>query len=88
MMPLGLLSAGETAEVLDVRGDKSRSCCLKISDVKHPGAACRIEDLSWRAGKTIETLNNEGIGALLVKIDETRIAMGRGMAMKVIIRRK
>jgi ferrous iron transport protein A len=89
MMPLGLLSAGETAEVLEVRGtDRTHSCCLKMSDVKHSGTACRIEDLGLRSGKMIEMLNNEGGGALLVKIDETRIAMGRGMAMKVMVRRK
>jgi len=89
MMPLGLLSAGETAEVLEVRGaDNPHSCCLKMSDVRHCSTACRIEDLGLRAGKVIEMLNNEGGGALLIKIDETRIAMGRGMAMKVMIRRK
>jgi ferrous iron transport protein A len=44
--------------------------------------------MGLRAGKTIEMLNNKGGGALLVKIDETRIAIGRGMAMKVMVRRK
>jgi len=41
-----------------------------------------------RPGKTIEMLSNEGGGALLVKIDEARIAMGRTMAMKIMVRRK
>jgi len=44
--------------------------------------------MGLRTGKTVEMLNNEGRGAILVKIDETRIAIGRGMAMKVMVRRK
>jgi ferrous iron transport protein A len=48
----------------------------------------RIEDMGIRPGKTIEMLNNEGGGALLVKIDEARIAVGRSMAMKIMVRRK
>lgn len=88
-MPLGLLSVGETAEVMEVRGvDSSNSYCPKKNGSKSCGNSCRIEDMGLRAGKTIEMLNNKGDGALLVKIDETRIAIGRGMAMKVMVRRK
>ncbi len=41
-----------------------------------------------RPGKTVEMLNNEGGGALLVKVDEARIAVARAMAMKIMVRRK
>lgn len=90
MMPLGLLSAGEKAEVLEVRGMPAVTSSCGGPDRAHKtcGNACRIEDMGLRTGKTIEMLSNEGGGAILVKVDETRIAIGRGMAMKVMVRRK
>ena len=85
MMPLGLLGSGEKAEVMEVR-ETIQSVCSSDNGQRSCGT-CRIEDMGLRTGKTVEMLNNEGRGALLVKIDETRIAIGRGMAMKVMVRR-
>lgn len=85
MLPLGLLSAGEMAEVVEVSSHRGR--CLGTG--KETGQAdARIEDIGIRSGKMIEMLNNEGLGPLLLKVDESRIAMGRGMAMKIMVRRK
>lgn len=87
MFPLGLLSAGEKAEVMEVRGlDIFGSCCPEGSTVLC-SSVCRIEDMGLRTGKIVEMLNNEGRGAMLVKIDESRIAIGRGMAMKIMVRK-
>lgn len=74
MVPLGLLGIGERAEVMDVLSEK------------HPGT--RMEDMGFRTGKIVEMLNNAGRGPVLVKIDEARLALGRGTAMKVLVRRK
>jgi ferrous iron transport protein A len=74
MVPLGLLQFGDRAEVVEVIPDK------------HSWA--RIEDMGFRVGKTVEMLNNEGRGPLLIKVDESRLALGRGMAMKIMVRRK
>lgn len=81
MSPLGILSRGEKAEVVEIRS----SCgCSHGRDKKQ---ACHTEDLGIRAGKTVEVLNNEGGGPLLIKVDESRIAISRGMAMKIMVRR-
>ena len=84
-MPLGLVNTGDKAEVVEVtsRGRKCLSGKKTISQ-----ADARIEDIGIRAGKIIEMLNNEGRGPLLLKIDESRIAMARGIAMKIMVRRK
>lgn len=88
-MPLGLLSAGEMAEVMEIRGAIQMSqCCATENKTGSCSSTCRVEDMGLRAGKIVEMLSNEGRGALLVKIDETRIAIGRGMAMKVMVRRR
>jgi ferrous iron transport protein A len=89
MMPLGLLSIGEKAEVMEVRGASDASPCFAGSNEKKAcSRTCRVEDMGLRTGKTVEMMNNEGRGALLVRVDETRIAIARGMAMKIMVRRK
>lgn len=82
MAPLGLLSRGEQAEIVEIKGQ--RGCDTESSRDQ----LCHIEDLGLRVGKMIEMLNNEGRGPLLLKVDESRIAIGRGMAMKIMVRRK
>ncbi len=84
ILPLGFLSAGEKAEVVEVFSCRRR--CR--AGCKEKGQAdARIEDIGIRSGKIIEMLNNEGRGPLLIKVDESRIAIGRGMAMKIMVRR-
>ncbi len=87
MMPLGLLTSGECAEITDIMVRKD--CEMARSSGNGCGSMqSRIEDIGIRAGKNVEMLNNEGRGPLLVKIDESRIAISRGMAMKILVRRK
>lgn len=87
MIPLGLLSAGEQAEVMETRMEELLSPCDACKR-NRPGCCSRIEDMGLRAGKTIEVLNNHrGQGAILIKVDDSRIAMNRGMAMKIMVRR-
>jgi len=88
MIPLGLLAAGEQAEVMETRMEESLSPCSACMSNK-PECCARIEDMGLRAGKTVEVLHNHGRqGALLIKVDESRIALNRGMAMKIMVRRK
>jgi ferrous iron transport protein A len=43
--------------------------------------------MGLRAGKVVEMLAGGGHGPLLVKVDESRLALGRGMAMQIFVRR-
>lgn len=76
MFPLGLLSAGELAEIVSIRGKPQTQ-----SD-------CRLEDMGLRIGKTVEMLSNGGGGPLLLRVDESRLALARGMAMNILVRRQ
>ncbi len=78
MLPLGLLSEGEAAMVMqeEVHTRNDRADIL-----------CRIEEMGFRAGKTVEMLSNEGRGPLLIRIDNARVAIARGLAMKVMVKR-
>lgn len=104
MIPLGLLSPGESGEIAEIRMGATRSaghCCTgHRQGHAHAGHASgghrccedkersevRVEDLGLRIGKTVEILNNGG-GPVLVKVDESRIAVARGIAMKIMVRR-
>jgi len=81
MMPLGLLSEGEKAEIMEIKTQKS---CGHGSSKNQ---LCHAEDMGLRVGRVIEMLNNAGRGSLLVKVDESRIAIDRGIAMKIMVRR-
>lgn len=47
----------------------------------------RVEAMGLRPGKQVEVVNNSGTGPLILRIEEGRIAMGRGAAMKIYVRR-
>lgn len=81
MFPLGLLGVGEIAEVVVVHAPMSR-------DLQKDRPPCnRLEDMGLRIGKIIEMLNNEGGGPLLLKIGESRMAIGRRLAMTIMVRK-
>ncbi|MDX9714257.1 MAG: FeoA family protein [Dissulfurispiraceae bacterium] len=80
MLLLGLLNRGEKAEIVSIR---EHGCSLKKS-----GLDCRTEDIGLRPGKIVEVLCNELRGPMLLKIDESRVAIGRGVAMKIMVKQK
>jgi ferrous iron transport protein A len=81
MAPLGLLAIGERGEILSIRGGSG------IPAAGTNKLLCHVEEIGLRAGKVVEMLSNGARGSLLVKVDESRIALGRGMAMKIMVRR-
>lgn len=92
MIPLGLLSSGEKGEVVKVFNGHHRptpelhQCCQ--AGQSHRGecrGSCRMEDMGLRIGKQVEMLNNGGHGCILIKIGEARIALDRGLAMKIMV---
>jgi ferrous iron transport protein A len=88
MTPMGLLAAGEQAEVMEIKVEELLSPCSKCK-CDRSNCFARIEDMGLRVGKTVEVLHNHrGQGVLLIKVDDSRIALNRGMAMKIMVRRK
>lgn len=77
MVPLGLLGEGEAGEIVAVRWSAA------VGGAPRPG---RAEDMGLRPGKRVEMLANAS-GSVLVKVDESRIALGRAAAMRIVVRR-
>jgi ferrous iron transport protein A len=73
MVPLGLLGTGEVGEIVAVAGAAGGAVAL------------RAEEMGLRVGRRVEMLAN-GAGPVLVKVDESRIALDRGVAMKIRVR--
>jgi ferrous iron transport protein A len=73
MFPLVLLTEGEIGEIVGVAAGGG-SC------------ASRAEEMGLRVGRRVQMLNN-GAGPVLVKVDESRIAVDRGVAMRIKVRK-
>jgi ferrous iron transport protein A len=84
MLLLGLLGSGERGEIMEIREQKG---CCRDSGPLCPDRQSRLENMGIRVGKKVEILKSEGSGPLLIKVDESRIAISRGIAMKILVRR-
>lgn len=84
MVPLGLLSPGDGGIIADIR-QRAEHCTGLHRDTRGKSDV-RVEDMGLRVGNHVEILNNSG-GPVLVKVDESRIAIDRGLAMKIMVRR-
>lgn len=73
MVPCGLLGPGERGEIMIIR------------EASGGHGADRLEELGLRVGRTVEMLNNGG-SALLLKVDEARIALARKLAMTIMVK--
>lgn len=80
MSPLALLQEGETAEIVTLAGRSDtafRGCCR----IRH------LSSLGFRPGRHVEMVRNQGGGPLVVRIEEACIALGRGIALNIHVRR-
>ncbi len=67
---------------------KDAPCCsASTGPHHHTHGHSHLHDMGLRPGKIIEMITNSGTGPLVLRVDECRIAMGRGEAMKIYVRR-
>ncbi len=72
-MPLNMLGSGASAEVMGVRGGH--------------GMARRMADMGLTPGARIEIASDGASnGPVIVKIMDMRIAIGRGMSRRIMVR--
>jgi ferrous iron transport protein A len=68
---LAMLPAGARAVVQSLRSGRE--------------VAGRLSAMGLIAGAPVEVLQNRGSGPLLVRVRDTRIALGRGEALKIVV---
>jgi ferrous iron transport protein A len=72
MIPLSELDTRKAAIVRHVEGG--------------PGFQRRLASLGIRVGKSVRKITSEPLrGPIIVEVDGARVAIGRGMAMKVFV---
>ncbi|MFW6457740.1 MAG: FeoA family protein [Planctomycetota bacterium] len=71
VIPLIMLPASEDAQVVEVRGGK--------------GMSQRLSSMGIYPGQTVSLINSNPAGPVIVKIQGTRVAIGRGMAHRVMV---
>lgn len=72
-MPLAMLRPGETACIKEIIGGRT--------------AKGKLNDLGFVSGKSVKIYRSSG-GPLIVGLGDNRVALGRGMAHKVIVDNK
>ncbi|MBN1664306.1 MAG: ferrous iron transport protein A [Deltaproteobacteria bacterium] len=100
MSPLAFMKEGETAEIVGeplmrrLRHHHGH-CCGNVGPSAAYDARCHrggpghdhLNDMGLRPGKRVQMIANSGTGPLILLVDESRIALGRGVAMKIYVRR-
>ncbi len=73
LMPLSMLSIGEKAQLVDVYGGR--------------GIRMRLASMGLNPGVEVQMVQNAMPGPVILGALETRLALGRGMAQKIMVRK-
>jgi Fur family ferric uptake transcriptional regulator len=71
LMPLSMAKAGEMVNIMEITGGRD--------------ARGRLSSMGLRPGDLIEIINNNGRGRLILGHGDMRLAMGRGIAHKIMV---
>ena len=71
LMPLAMAKPREKIHIVEMMGER--------------GARARLASMGLRPGDLLEVINNNGRGRLIVGLGNTRLAMGRGIARKIMV---
>ena len=70
-MPLSLAGQGERLIIMEIRAGKT--------------ARSKLTSLGFCPGDPIEIINNDNHGRLVIAHNNTRVAIGRGIAEKIMV---
>ena len=71
LLPLAMAKPGENVVIKDIMGGSH--------------ARSRLASMGLRRGDLLEIINNNGLGRLIVGHEAMRLAMGRGIAQKIMV---
>ena len=71
MMPLSMVSAGETVEIAAVRVGW--------------GLQRRLADMGLTPGVRVRVVNSQGRGPVVINVRGSRLALGHGVAHKIMV---
>lgn len=72
MLPLTMVTPGEDVRLITIQGGR--------------GIRQRLADIGLTPGTVLQVVQSDGLGPLIVAFkDDARLALGRGMAHKIIV---
>lgn len=71
MMPLTLASVGENVRLVDIRGGQE--------------LRKRLADLGFTQGMSLRIVQKDANGPVILAVKDSRMALGHGMAQKVMV---
>jgi len=71
LMPLAMVGPGEVVQVVDVRAGR--------------GLGRRMADMGLLPGTEVRVISSQGPGPLVLEVKGTRLALGHGIAQKVMV---
>jgi ferrous iron transport protein A len=71
ILPLAMAPEGALARIIEIRAGRR--------------AMTRLADLGFTRGSVVRVLKSFGSGPLLLEVRGSRIALGRGLAMKLLV---
>jgi len=71
MMPLAMVSPGQDVRLIAIHGGQR--------------LRKRLADLGLNLGMTVQVLHCNAQGPLLLAVKDSRLALGRGMALKIFV---
>ncbi len=71
LMPLVMAKAGEKLLIKQITGGRE--------------ARARLTSMGLRPGDPVEVISNDGVGRLILAAGATRLALGRGIAQKILV---
>jgi ferrous iron transport protein A len=71
-MPLAMVQSGELVTVTEVRAGR--------------GLQRRLADMGLTPGVQIRVINNEMSGPVLIDLRGVRVALGRGIVLKIVVK--
>ncbi|HHE32265.1 MAG TPA: ferrous iron transport protein A [Chlorobaculum parvum] len=88
MAPLGMLGKGEVGEIVSLRPGRHHAGQHGYRHHAHGREnGKRLAEMGFSVGQTIEIIENSPGMPLLVRVHDGRVAIGRGIAMRVMVRR-
>jgi len=70
-MPLIMLSEGTQATVVEVHGGR--------------GLCRRLAEMGFNVGDKVRMIKNHRPGPVMVEVKDSRVALGRGVTMKIVV---
>lgn len=82
MMSLAEMTQGMTGKIASIQNHHHGQ---QIDENHHHGAI-RLKEMGFYEGQPITVVQNRGKGPLVIKLQDSKILLGRGLAKKILIR--